>query len=40
MCSDANLQAINTVLGFVSSRKNLATTFPVVRSSVERLLKQ
>lgn len=35
-----NLQAINTVLGFVSSRKNLATTFPVIRSSVEGLLQQ
>ncbi|KAG6874311.1 hypothetical protein C0995_001536 [Termitomyces sp. Mi166 len=30
--------AINTVLGFVSSRKQLAITFPVVRSSVESLL--
>ncbi|RDB21503.1 ATP-dependent helicase hrq1 [Hypsizygus marmoreus] len=33
-------RAINTVLGFISSRKQLATTFPVVRSSVEALLKQ
>ncbi|TRM57588.1 P-loop containing nucleoside triphosphate hydrolase protein [Schizophyllum amplum] len=32
--------ALNTVLAFVSSRKHLATTFPVVRSSVEGLLKQ
>ncbi|KAL1683546.1 hypothetical protein EV122DRAFT_286287 [Schizophyllum commune] len=31
--------ALNTVLAFVSSRKHLATTFPVVRSSVEGLLK-
>ena len=35
-----NTKALNTVLAFVSSRKNLATTFPVVRSSVESLLKQ
>ncbi|KAF8078143.1 P-loop containing nucleoside triphosphate hydrolase protein, partial [Lyophyllum atratum] len=33
-------EAINTVLGFVSSRKQLATTFPVIRTSVEALLKQ
>ncbi|KAL0947334.1 hypothetical protein HGRIS_013453 [Hohenbuehelia grisea] len=33
-------KALNTVLAFVSSRKQLATTFPVVRSSVEALLKQ
>ncbi|KAG5342219.1 hypothetical protein C0989_004531 [Termitomyces sp. Mn162] len=33
-------QAINTVLGFVSTRKQLATTFSVVKSSVESLLKQ
>ncbi|KAF9228793.1 DEAD H helicase [Gyrodon lividus] len=33
-------KAINTVLAFVSSRKHLATTFPVVRSSVEGLLKR
>ncbi|KAG6833474.1 hypothetical protein H0H87_006046 [Tephrocybe sp. NHM501043] len=33
-------KAINTVLGFVSSRKQLATTFSVVKSSVESLLKQ
>ncbi|KAL1758264.1 hypothetical protein FB107DRAFT_207459 [Schizophyllum commune] len=32
-------QALNTVLAFVSSRKHLATTFPVVRSSVDGLLK-
>ncbi|TFK54805.1 P-loop containing nucleoside triphosphate hydrolase protein [Heliocybe sulcata] len=32
--------ALNTVLAFCSSRKHLATTFPVVRSSVEALLKQ
>ncbi|KIJ17065.1 hypothetical protein PAXINDRAFT_111778 [Paxillus involutus ATCC 200175] len=32
--------ALNTVLAFVSSRKHLATTFPVVRSSVEGLLKR
>ncbi|KAL1746966.1 P-loop containing nucleoside triphosphate hydrolase protein [Schizophyllum fasciatum] len=32
-------KALNTVLAFVSSRKHLATTFPVVRSSVEGLLK-
>ncbi|EIW85377.1 DEAD H helicase [Coniophora puteana RWD-64-598 SS2] len=33
-------KAMNTVLAFVSSRKHLATTFPVVRSSVEGLLKR
>ncbi|KAH7889934.1 DEAD H helicase [Phlebopus sp. FC_14] len=33
-------QALNTVLAFISSRKHLATTFPVVRSSVEGLLKR
>ena len=33
-------KALNTVLAFVSARKHLATTFPVVRSSVEGLLKQ
>ncbi|KZS99153.1 P-loop containing nucleoside triphosphate hydrolase protein [Sistotremastrum niveocremeum HHB9708] len=33
-------KALNTVLAFCSSRKQLATTFPVVRSSVEALLKQ
>ncbi|KAG6909832.1 hypothetical protein DXG01_015105 [Tephrocybe rancida] len=32
--------AINTVLGFVSTRKQLATTFAVVKLSVESLLKQ
>ncbi|KAI0807176.1 P-loop containing nucleoside triphosphate hydrolase protein [Fomes fomentarius] len=30
--------ALNTVLAFCSSRKNLAITFPVVRTSVEALL--
>ncbi|KAF7975315.1 hypothetical protein HWV62_10102 [Athelia sp. TMB] len=35
-----SIQALNTVLAFVSSRKQLATTFPVIRSSVEGLLKQ
>lgn len=34
------VQALNTVLAFVSSRKHLATTFPVIRSSVEGLLKR
>ena len=33
-------QAINTVLAFVSSRNNLATTFPAIRSSVEGILKR
>ncbi|KAF8580679.1 P-loop containing nucleoside triphosphate hydrolase protein [Ramaria rubella] len=33
-------KSLNTVLAFCSSRKNLATTFPVVRSSVEALLHQ
>jgi len=33
-------KALNTVLAFVSSRKHLAMTFPVVRSSVEALLKE
>ncbi|KIJ60621.1 hypothetical protein HYDPIDRAFT_32044 [Hydnomerulius pinastri MD-312] len=33
-------KALNTVLAFVSSRKHLATTFPVVRKSVEGLLKR
>ena len=33
-------QALNTVLAFCSSRKSLAITFPVVRESVERLLKR
>ncbi|KAI5124321.1 hypothetical protein M0805_008928 [Coniferiporia weirii] len=32
--------ALNTVLAFCSSRKHLAITFPVVRSSVEALLKR
>ncbi|KAF8475426.1 P-loop containing nucleoside triphosphate hydrolase protein [Gautieria morchelliformis] len=31
-------KALNTVLGFCSSRKHLATTFPVIRSSVEATL--
>ncbi|KAI0928397.1 hypothetical protein AcW1_005652 [Taiwanofungus camphoratus] len=33
-------KALNTVLAFCSSRKNFAITFPVVRQSVEGLLKQ
>ncbi|OJA19678.1 hypothetical protein AZE42_06950 [Rhizopogon vesiculosus] len=33
-------KALNTVLAFVSSRKHIATTFPVVRCSVEGLLKR
>ncbi|KAL6309039.1 P-loop containing nucleoside triphosphate hydrolase protein [Sparassis latifolia] len=33
-------KALNTVLAFCSSRKNFAITFPVVRASVEALLKQ
>ncbi|EJD05721.1 DEAD/H helicase [Fomitiporia mediterranea MF3/22] len=33
-------KALNTVLAFCSSRKHLAITFPVVRSSVEALLKK
>ncbi|KDQ60612.1 hypothetical protein JAAARDRAFT_555490 [Jaapia argillacea MUCL 33604] len=33
-------KALNTVLAFCSSRKHMATTFTVVRSSVESLLKQ
>ncbi|KAG1749078.1 DEAD H helicase [Suillus paluster] len=33
-------KALNTVLAFVSSHKHLATTFPVVRASVEGLLKR
>ncbi|KAG9318135.1 DEAD H helicase [Chiua virens] len=33
-------KALNTVLAFVSSRKHMATTFPVIRSSVESLLKR
>ncbi|TDL27249.1 DEAD/H helicase [Rickenella mellea] len=32
-------KALNTVVAFCSSRKHLAVTFPVVRSSVEALLK-
>ncbi|TFY81755.1 hypothetical protein EWM64_g2254 [Hericium alpestre] len=31
-------QALNTVLAFCSSRKHIATTFPTVRTSVEKLL--
>ncbi|KAI6151016.1 hypothetical protein BKA82DRAFT_4122865 [Pisolithus tinctorius] len=33
-------KALNVVLAFVSSRKHLATTFPMVRSSVEGILKR
>lgn len=33
-------KALNTVIAFCSSRKHLATTFPVVRKSVEDLLKR
>ncbi|EMD38568.1 hypothetical protein CERSUDRAFT_82843 [Gelatoporia subvermispora B] len=33
-------KALNTVLAFCSSRKNFAITFPVVRLSVEQLLKE
>ncbi|KIM23742.1 hypothetical protein M408DRAFT_11334, partial [Serendipita vermifera MAFF 305830] len=33
-------KALNTVIAFCSSRKHLATTFPVVRKSVENLLKR
>ncbi|KAG1730617.1 DEAD H helicase [Suillus lakei] len=33
-------RALNTVLAFVSSRRHLATTFPMIRSSVEGLLKR
>ncbi|KAG1819521.1 DEAD H helicase [Suillus subaureus] len=32
--------ALNTVLAFVSSRRHLATTFPMIRSSAEGLLKR
>lgn len=35
-----NLQALNTVLAFFSSRKSLAVTFTLVRKSVENLLKR
>lgn len=38
--SYANSQALNTVLAFVSSKRQLATSFSAVRSSVEGLLKQ
>ncbi|OCH95579.1 P-loop containing nucleoside triphosphate hydrolase protein [Obba rivulosa] len=34
------VSALNTVLAFCSSRKNFAVTFPVVRLSVEQLLKE
>ncbi|KAF9452846.1 DEAD/H helicase [Macrolepiota fuliginosa MF-IS2] len=34
------LEALNTVLAFVSSKKQIATTFDATRSSVERLLKR
>ncbi|THH10992.1 hypothetical protein EW146_g8195 [Bondarzewia mesenterica] len=33
-------KALNTVLAFCSSRKHLAITFPVVRKSVENILKE
>ncbi|KAJ3802442.1 P-loop containing nucleoside triphosphate hydrolase protein [Lentinula aff. detonsa] len=33
-------KALNTVLAFVTSRKQLATTFPSIRSSVENITKQ
>ncbi|KAG5651281.1 hypothetical protein H0H81_009224 [Sphagnurus paluster] len=33
-------KAVNTVLGFVSARKQIVITFPTVRSSVEALLKK
>ncbi|KAG1858378.1 DEAD H helicase [Suillus subalutaceus] len=33
-------KALNTVLAFVSSRRHLATTFPMIRSSAEGLLKR
>lgn len=33
-------KALNTVLGFCSTRKHLATTFPVIRSSVESLIRR
>ncbi|KAJ4501783.1 P-loop containing nucleoside triphosphate hydrolase protein [Lentinula lateritia] len=33
-------KALNTVLAFVTSRKQLATTFPSIRSSVENVTKQ
>ena len=36
----SNIQALNTVLAFCSSRKQLALTYPVVKSSVEGLLKR
>lgn len=36
----AEIQALNTVLAFVSSRKQLATSFPTVRSSVENIIKR
>ncbi|KAJ3976472.1 P-loop containing nucleoside triphosphate hydrolase protein [Lentinula raphanica] len=33
-------KALNTVLAFITSRKQLATTFPSIRSSVENVTKQ
>uniref|UniRef100_A0A0W0G829 Phosphoglycerate kinase n=1 Tax=Moniliophthora roreri TaxID=221103 RepID=A0A0W0G829_MONRR len=33
-------KALNTVLAFVTSRKQLATTFPAIRSSVENIIKE
>ncbi|KAF5358075.1 hypothetical protein D9756_001743 [Leucocoprinus leucothites] len=36
----AVFKALNTVLAFVSSKKQIATTFNSIRSSVERLLKR
>lgn len=33
-------KALNTVLAFVSSRRELATSFPVIRQSVENITKQ
>ncbi|KAF8810709.1 DEAD/H helicase [Phlegmacium glaucopus] len=35
----APIQAVNTVLAFITSKRHLATSFPAVRSSVEGLLK-
>ena len=37
---NVEIQALNTVLAFCSSRKHLATTFPVVRKSAESILKE
>lgn len=36
----ASLKALNTVLAFCSSRKQLATTFDSIRASVEALIKE